>query len=227
MRRFSLISYEANIRVQPKLAGPVIPVQHDPEGWQNVQRRWRTSFTEWQGAPSWELQIPFIFDQMHFNPRTGSNMNPVERECRLLERLAEKMPHKPRTPILRVDAGGLIPHDYTSDHTKQWICATITWGDYIINTSQDRTRQEGNITLWEYVPDQILVAKERLPARPVPKTYRIKKGDTLQKIAAYFYGDQAQWHAIAKLNKIRDPHKLKLHRVIKLPTVTWKSPTLV
>jgi nucleoid-associated protein YgaU len=223
MKYVTFTSHEIKVTVVVKLAGPTVVVQHDPEGWQQIQRKWRTSFTEWEGAPTYELQIPLVFDQLGFNPRVGSAMNSVEKGIRDVERLGEKLANKPRTPILRVDAHGAIPHDYTNNHTKQWVVATVAWGDYIINDNLSRVRQECTLTLWEYVPDKVLQANERLPARPVPKKYRIRNGDTLQKIAAYFYGDQAEWHSIAKLNKIHNPLKLKVHHWIKLPSVTHKK----
>jgi hypothetical protein len=219
MKYVTFTSYELKIVVRAKLQAPVVVVQHDPEGWQQIQRRWRTSFTEWQGAPTYELQIPIMLDQLGWNPQLGSAMNSVEQYIRKVERLAEKMQNKPRTPILIVEGNGAIPHDYTHDHTKKWVCATIAWGDYTINESLQRVRQEGTVTVWEYVPDKIVQAKERLPAISVPKRYRIRKGDTLQKIAAYFYGDQAQWHSIAKLNKMHSPTHLKAGKRIKLPHV--------
>ena len=222
MKPVTFASHEINLSVAPLLSGPVVPVQHAPEGWQQIQRKWRTSFTEWEGAPSWELQIPFVFNQMGWNPRTQTRMASVEKQIRMLERLAEKLPNKPRTPIFTVDANGAIPHDHTNDHTKNWIVSTIAWGDYTINKGLDRVRQEGTVTVWEYLPDQIIQNKERLPARPVPKRYLIKKGDTLQKIAVYFYGDQTVWRDIAKLNKVHNPLHLTKGKWLKMPTVKMK-----
>lgn len=51
----------------------------------------------------------------------------------------------------------------------------------------------------------------------VPKTYTVKKGDTLRSIAEKFYGDPADWQRIAKLNGIKDPDALKAGRTLKLP----------
>jgi nucleoid-associated protein YgaU len=63
----------------------------------------------------------------------------------------------------------------------------------------------------------VIQAKNLTPTKPVPSSYRIKKGDTLVKIAVYFYGDGSKWRNIAKLNHIHDPNHLKVGRVIKLP----------
>lgn len=51
-----------------------------------------------------------------------------------------------------------------------------------------------------------------------PKKYKVKKGDTLMKIAMKFYGNHKAWRKIAKANDIKRPRrKLKPGRVIKLP----------
>ena len=50
-------------------------------------------------------------------------------------------------------------------------------------------------------------------------TYTIKKGDTLYSIAKKFYGDADRWKVIAKANDIKDPRKLKVGKVIKIPSI--------
>lgn len=233
MKFVEIRSHEVGISVRAKLAGLVVPVQHHVEGWQQIQRMWRYSFTEWQGAPGWELDIPVMFDQYGFSPAIGSAMNSVEREIHLLETLATKLSNQPRTPICQIDGGGAIPHDYTRDHTKRWVIAGIDWSGggggasitsggsssdhYIINPDDERCRQACVIVAWEWIPDKLVQTKNLIPTKHVPKTYHIKSGDTLMKLAAYFYGDTSKWREIAKLNGIRDPNHLKVGRTIRLP----------
>ena len=50
-----------------------------------------------------------------------------------------------------------------------------------------------------------------------PKTYKIVKGDTLAKISKKTLGDSSRYKEIAKLNKISNPNKLKVGKIIKLP----------
>lgn len=209
--------HELKLHVAPKLAGVAKPVNHHTEGWQAVQRMYKYSFTEWQGSLGWELQIPLIFDQWAFNPTLGSAMNSVEKEIDLFERLCVKMNNQPRTPIFTLDAGGRVPHDYTNDHTKLWVVTGIDWGEYVTNKDGARCRQPFTATVWEWIPDKVTQSNNRFPTRPVPKTYKIKKGDTLVKIAVYFYGDGSKWRDIAKLNHLRDPNHPKVGKVIKLP----------
>jgi LysM repeat protein len=51
-------------------------------------------------------------------------------------------------------------------------------------------------------------------ATPEPKTYKVKRGDTLSGIAAE-YGTTAK--KLMKLNGIKDPTKLRVGQVIDLP----------
>lgn len=50
-------------------------------------------------------------------------------------------------------------------------------------------------------------------------TYTVRKGDTLYSIAKKFYGDADRWKVIAKANDIKDPRKLKVGKVIKIPSI--------
>lgn len=56
------------------------------------------------------------------------------------------------------------------------------------------------------------------PAAATPRTYVVKKGDTLSGIAASQLHNAGRWHEIANLNGIRDPRKLKVGARLKLPT---------
>ena len=51
------------------------------------------------------------------------------------------------------------------------------------------------------------------------KNYKVKKGDTLYKIAKKHYGDGSKWKNIYNANKkkISNPNKLKVGITIKLP----------
>lgn len=50
-----------------------------------------------------------------------------------------------------------------------------------------------------------------------PRRYKVKNGDTLTKIAVKFYRDASMWRKIANANKIRNPRKLKVGKVLRLP----------
>jgi len=47
--------------------------------------------------------------------------------------------------------------------------------------------------------------------------YKVKKGDSLSKIALRVYGDMFAWQGIAKVNKIKNPNLIYPHQVLRIP----------
>lgn len=58
--------------------------------------------------------------------------------------------------------------------------------------------------------------QKRTDERVSPKTYTVKKGDTLWDIACRFYGDGRKWGTIAAKNGVTDPRKLQIGKVLTL-----------
>jgi nucleoid-associated protein YgaU len=56
-------------------------------------------------------------------------------------------------------------------------------------------------------------------ASSAPRTYEVKKGDSLSKIAKQFYGDAKQWPKIADANKerIKNPDLIQPGWVLTIP----------
>lgn len=48
-------------------------------------------------------------------------------------------------------------------------------------------------------------------------TYKVKKGDTLGKIADDYYGNPLLWRVIADANKIRNPDRLAVGQTLRIP----------
>jgi LysM repeat protein len=116
-------------------------------------------------------------------------------------------------------------------------------GDVVFNDRNQRCRQQLKLELTEYVaPD--LVVQSPSPAQAAQartqtqsfitpggklsrilaasgstaqRTYTVKRGDTLWDIAARLLGNGNKWHSIADLNGVRDPKKLQIGQVLKLP----------
>lgn len=62
----------------------------------------------------------------------------------------------------------------------------------------------------------VISLKELLEKVNQPLIYKIKKGDTLYKIAKKFYKDGSKWEKIVKLNSIKNPNKIITGRDIKI-----------
>ncbi|MBP2646676.1 MAG: peptidoglycan-binding protein [Gemmatimonadetes bacterium] len=56
-------------------------------------------------------------------------------------------------------------------------------------------------------------------ASSAPRTYEVKKGDSLSKIAKHVYGDASKWRKIFEANgdKIKDPDKIYPGQVLTIP----------
>lgn len=55
------------------------------------------------------------------------------------------------------------------------------------------------------------------PAGSQPRTYTVKKGDTLWAISVKFYGTGSKWTQIADANGIKDPKTLQIGKVLRIP----------
>lgn len=186
-------------------------------GWQTVDRPRRAQLTEWNGHASFQVVIPFMLDGFI----TGVNIQPA---IDTLEAMARVNHPSTEPPILILDGGGAIPHDIIHKHDKRWVITDIQWGDAEWHPQNGyKIRQAGSVTLLEYTKDAHLrttpakKAKGKKGKGAKHKTYIVKKGDTLPKIAQHELHDPARWKEIAKLNKLRDPNHLKKGQRLKLP----------
>lgn len=59
--------------------------------------------------------------------------------------------------------------------------------------------------------------KQRPDTQETPKTVTVKKGDTLWGFAVKYYGDGTRWREIADKNKIKDPKRLPVGKVLEIP----------
>lgn len=99
-------------------------------------------------------------------------------------------------------------------------------------SDNEASRATVSITFAKAVTDTIKVgalkkpkkAKKKPKAKPKPKpkkkktrTYKMKKGDTLWTIARRYYGNSNKWKKLADANKIKNPRRIPIGKVIKIP----------
>lgn len=195
-------------------------------GWSRVARPRKKAITEWVGRDSASITIEFMLDTL--DEDDGMYVRTQERA---LEHLAGLDEDDPEPPLVRLSSvpEALIPHnEYHAGHVK-WFVDTLTWSAdaKISNRVGNPVRIAGTVVLTQHVADHRLesltsAAKRRRTSAKKGskrKTYTVKTGDTLGKIAARkdVYGDASGWPRIAKANGIRDPKSLKVGQVLKIP----------
>jgi LysM repeat protein len=75
-----------------------------------------------------------------------------------------------------------------------------------------------DLDLDEYEPDANWGPQNPTSGTPKPqRTHQIQVGDTLDRIAARYYGDSTKWRDIAALNGIADPLDLSPGRLLSIP----------
>jgi LysM repeat protein len=191
-------------------------------GWEEVDRRGRTSLTHWTGFKPMGIELDLTFDDLD----AGKS---VETAVDILEALAGRGRRRPAggPPPLIVDTASVMAHDVRTDPDTRWVITDLEFDDdeTIVNHAGNRVRVDVTVHLLQHVSDKRLqdraaAARQRNKSRKknsATRRYTVKQGDTLQKIARAKLGDAGRWTQIAKLNGLRDPRAVKPGQVIRLP----------
>jgi LysM repeat protein len=79
-------------------------------------------------------------------------------------------------------------------------------------------RANVDLSLEQYEPDANWGPQNPTSGTPKPqRTHQVQVGDTLDRIAARYFGDSTKWRDIATLNGISDPVDLKPGRLLSIP----------
>jgi hypothetical protein len=192
-------------------------------GWSRIARPRRMALTEWVGRDALSVAFDFILDDL----AEGLGLY-VESQCQILEELAGVEEGDPEPPLLRLESSPepLMPHGQHRASDNRWFIESLVWNQDQVryNNAGNRVRAQATITLTVFSEDERLSAaatarKNAAKKGGKRKTYTVRAGDTLQKIAARkdVYGDSKKWKKIATANKIRDPKHLKKGQVLKIP----------
>jgi nucleoid-associated protein YgaU len=171
-------------------------------GWDVVRRPGRTPVTRWRGRSDLRVDVPLWLNH--------DRRESIEPQVTLLTGLAGRGPKgsEEEPPHLVFDTGGISPWDAQTYPDQRWVIDALTWGSNVLfNHAGNRWRQDATITLLQFIDDQLvsdkslaLRRKQRRGKLNVPKTYHVKKGDTLVSIARKELGSVDRWLDIRKLN---------------------------
>lgn len=181
-------------------------------GWEVLERPRRTGYVQWKGISPYRMKLACLIDG--WREEKG-----VER---VIERLsAMALPVEGGEPPI-VDVIGATP----LPEVRRWVIESLEWGTNVIWSEHTgdhpayRRRQDVVVNLLQHVEAESLPRGKNVgggrPPRKI-KTWKWRKGDTLRKVSVKAYGNQKYWSVIAKANQIRDPKKIKIGRVLKIP----------
>jgi hypothetical protein len=132
-------------------------------GWQEVERPRRVSVVTWQGLPLKRMSIPILFDNF-----ADGHGTPVENDIDRLVALAMPSQGEPPPHIKFEVSGRHVPNAGVT-----WVIESLDWGDGLMNTQGNRTRQAATVNLMEYVSDELV--KETSPANANAAKHKKKK----------------------------------------------------
>lgn len=214
---FTPILVSGAIRPVTVLLGPGSPVVSGDGGWAILARPRKKGFTAWEGFTPLQLSINLMFD--------GLGANKVqEPEFDALSNIMRTRVGTANQPS-PVRLGGNVP-----GKTFSWIIQALEAdSDSIIRRAGDGKilRVAAKVSMIEYVEGDVAVSTTPSPAKRVNtanprtaasgRTHTVKRGDTLSGIAVKYLGSWKRYTEIATLNGIRDPNRVPVGTVLKIP----------
>lgn len=154
-------------------------------GWEEVARPRRKPLTTWRGSPALHLTLGLLLDGYAAD-------RSVEAEITRLLRMASPNSSAGEPPVVRVQAAGsAIPYQ-----NKPWVVGELSFGDALMNSRGNRTRQEVSLTLLEHVVDVYLSEKAAAHRRRANAARaKTKQGAAEKRIVAKHAAKQKKKHA--------------------------------
>jgi hypothetical protein len=79
-------------------------------------------------------------------------------------------------------------------------------------------RANVEMNLEQFEPDENWGAQNPTSGTPNPnRVHQVRVGDTLDRVAAKYYGDSTKWRSIANVNGINDPLTIRPGQLLSIP----------
>jgi hypothetical protein len=187
-------------------------------GWSEVPHPRGLTTVEWQGRPPRRAAFPLLLAARTRRALIDPGGS-VERDVALLTSWGQPTGSLAEPPVLRLDFG---PAE-TGLYVLQALVPTV---ERRRPSDLARFLVEFDVELVEWREATILLTPAKqaaaarpaaAPAKPSGRTYTVRRGDTLSAIAARLLGKASRWPEIAKLNGVRDPRRLQIGQVLRIP----------
>lgn len=137
--------------------------------------------------------------------------------------------------VALMDVDPSLPGSDETSHNVRPPYVTFHWGDlhsfkavvsdlqlaftYFSGTGTP-LRATMSLTMRQYEPSNAFGRQNPTSGTPKPhRVHRVQAGETLDRIAATYYGDSTRWRALAAANSIADPLSLRPGSLISVPRI--------
>lgn len=153
-----------------------------------------------QQGQSGTLRMKLVFDTTHSGEDVTSYTGRLLRLTEVDPDLpgSDQARNKARPPWVRFHWGHL--HSFKAIVEKLKLSFTYFASD------GTPLRATADVTLKQYEDERAWGPQNPTSGTPTPHTvHRVQSGETLDRIAALYYGDPTRWRSIARANRVADP----------------------
>lgn len=107
-----------------------------------------------------------------------------------------------------------------SMHSFKAVVADLTLTYTYFSSTGTPLRATMDLTMRQYEPDRAFGPQNPTSGTPQPhQVHRVQAGETLDRIAAQYYGDAGRWRLLASANSLVDPLALKPGSLLSVPRI--------
>lgn len=172
-----------------------------------------TPTLRYAGGSSGSFSLNLVFDTTD----TGKPVTSYTSKLLALMEINEKMPgynkaqNNGRPPWVKFHWG-------THLHSFKAVITSANVNFTYFSHEGAPLRANVELSLQQFEPDANWGAQNPTSGTPKPqKTHQLRVGDTLDRVAATYFGDATRWRDIARLNGISDPLDLRPGSIIAIP----------
>jgi len=167
------------------------------------------------GGGSRSLSLQLFFDVTESPLVDGLPAKDVRALTNKLVELTRISRNKMRPPVCRVFWGS--SRFANSDFPFTGVVSQLQQEFTFFDSSGTPLRANVNVSFTEFLGWGKGAEKDRRQTDPILTTRVVRRGDSLDQIAAEVYGDPGGWRAIAETNDIDDPRRLDVGMSLRIP----------
>jgi len=187
----------------------------------STSNRWESDPIPGQAAPSLRyaggdagtFSLSLVFDTTSDGSAVTTHTNKLLALMKVDESLAgyDEERNNGRPPWVKFMWG-------TQIHTFKAIIKSLEVTYTYFSSDGMPLRANVEMSLEQYEPDDNWAAQNPTSGTPNPnRVHQVRVGDTLDRVAAKYYGDSTKWRAIANVNGINDPLTIRPGQLLAIP----------